>query len=605
MVRAAKYASQALGADVNAREFYMIFSWPIALLALLPWAALAAVLLWGKRRQVAVPFVELWRDELSPVRNRAARLPPAFVILVLLAALLAIIAAAGPAVRSSAGAGRIAILLDRGVTMSAQPGRIEQAIERARSIAEHAKAVQLIPIPGDGAIGTTPGEWPAVANAMPRTALNTRDLLRSTLRRRLAGDDDLVIVLSDQALPIESDRLMQIAPPHALANVGLTHIAAGNGQVMVSVRNQSDLTQGALSVNDQPSATASEIRRAPSPSSGTPGQGQGQGGGSASIANQKSQRPPPQPSPGVPGAGERASATREIELPPRGETRDYFLALPPGADLIHVALQVEDDLSADNEAWLVRQPAWPRIEARAPLPAELARMIDVYASHRPPADQAQRIVIARTPADLGDSPGVVVEVGAPQIGSPLVVVDHPIVANVRFGPTASIKPPPAEDGWTPLVFDEDHVYVAAREQPARQVRVNFDTSELAQRADFVVFWTNVFDFFAQGDGEFAGEPVKQLGGEWTPVNPAPGELWPGIYRRSDGALRAMNALDVRVDAPIDRKPAESRAGPAQTGARNISAWILVAALICLLAAALAWPRRRRGRSLFTPAQSRI
>jgi hypothetical protein len=78
----------------------MIFTAPLFLLALLPWAALAIYLMIGRRRRVAVPFVELWKVPIKPRRTtRAVHVPPASVVLILVALLAVVLAAGGPAVK--------------------------------------------------------------------------------------------------------------------------------------------------------------------------------------------------------------------------------------------------------------------------------------------------------------------------------------------------------------------------------------------------------------------------------------------------------------------------------------------------------------------------
>ena len=82
----------------------MTFALPLALLGLLPWAAVAAYV-WARREStVGVPFVRLWRDRPTPpAGRRSPRRPPWPVVLLLLAAALAVLAASGPSV---AGRGR-------------------------------------------------------------------------------------------------------------------------------------------------------------------------------------------------------------------------------------------------------------------------------------------------------------------------------------------------------------------------------------------------------------------------------------------------------------------------------------------------------------------
>src|SRR4051794_37572940 len=91
------------------------------LLAIFPWTALAAWLLTGRRERVGVPFLELWSGPVTgPRPKRAIAAPPVAVVLAMLAALAAIVAAAGPRVRmaGSSAAARPTVIVDRGVAMS-------------------------------------------------------------------------------------------------------------------------------------------------------------------------------------------------------------------------------------------------------------------------------------------------------------------------------------------------------------------------------------------------------------------------------------------------------------------------------------------------------
>src|SRR5215204_6566882 len=77
----------------------MTFLSPLWLLALIPWAGVALWLLVGRNPRVAVPFIELWNDSDAPKRrvSRALRHPPAAMVCSLIAMLLALVAAAKPA----------------------------------------------------------------------------------------------------------------------------------------------------------------------------------------------------------------------------------------------------------------------------------------------------------------------------------------------------------------------------------------------------------------------------------------------------------------------------------------------------------------------------
>src|SRR5437764_925273 len=101
----------------------MDFVTPIWLVGLLPWAAVSLYLLWGRRRAQAVPFLELWRVPVEGKRiRRRVGVPPLALALALLGMLLAVVAAAGPNVRSpgTAAGTPIVVIVDRGLTMSAR-----------------------------------------------------------------------------------------------------------------------------------------------------------------------------------------------------------------------------------------------------------------------------------------------------------------------------------------------------------------------------------------------------------------------------------------------------------------------------------------------------
>src|SRR5690242_7675497 len=97
----------------------MIFTSPIWLLGLLPLAGVAIYLLTGRRRNVSVSFLGLWKDAASLPQPRAAvHRSPWFVILMLITTLLSVVAAAGPMLRTGGKASLVTVILDRGTTMS-------------------------------------------------------------------------------------------------------------------------------------------------------------------------------------------------------------------------------------------------------------------------------------------------------------------------------------------------------------------------------------------------------------------------------------------------------------------------------------------------------
>jgi hypothetical protein len=257
---------------------------------------------------------------------------------------------------------------------------------------------------------------------------------------------------------------------------------------------------------------------------------------------------------------------RNVDLPARDGERDYFFDVDRFQDVVFVELVVDDELKTDNRARLVRERSPAALELRSTVSPELARMIEVYSRQRPPSDRSARVAIVDSSARLASNEvGVVVTSGLDRVKTPLRVTDHPITAHVRdwnaILSDASVgRPPP--DGWTPILQSGDRALVAVREQPARQVWVGLASDAFARSTDFVIFWTDVFDWLGGGSGssgssgsEFRAEPS-------TPV---------------DGKLE---------------KPAGDQSA---AGTADLSRPLLIAALIFLSLAAMLWKPVRSTR----------
>jgi hypothetical protein len=181
--------------------------------------------------------------------------------------------------------------------------------------------------------------------------------------------------------------------------------------------------------------------------------------------------------------------------------------------------------------------------------------------------------------------------------------DHPVIANVDWREVAkdAVAAQAPGDGWTTLERSGDQVLVAVREKPARQVWVGFTSPTFPKLKNFVIFWTNVFDWVGQGGDEFTSEPVNSIGSEWkleTSSSMESFDITPGIYRRSNGVRRALNAIDVRFDAPPKtdwrRQLASlSRSQGAGSDSRPI---FLILAMLLLLGACILWKTRTAFRA---------
>jgi hypothetical protein len=290
-------------------------------------------------------------------------------------------------------------------------------------------------------------------------------------------------------------------------------------------------------------------------------------------------------------------------------------------EIVSVDVHADDAIRADNRAWLVRRPSAPRIEARSTVPPESERMIEVYARHRSSAASSQAIAVVDHATRLARSEsGVIVATSTQSIaGSKVRVVDHPIAAHVRdwnaIGADATAALPPG-DGWTPIVQADRHTLVAVREQSStRQVWVGFSSSTFSRSSDFVIFWTDVFDWLG-GDAasEFRTEPVSRLDPTWARDAVLSGasvtaDPSPGVYRGRTGELRAMSATDLKITKSTSLDWIEKLANllkhPRTGATTDLSNSLLLAALALIAVAGLFWnPRRASKTPTITPDQAR-
>jgi hypothetical protein len=299
---------------------------------------------------------------------------------------------------------------------------------------------------------------------------------------------------------------------------------------------------------------------------------------------------------------------RPVELPSSGEEKDYFVDLPRVGQVIAVELRADppDDLAADDRAWLVRQRKWPTLEPASSLPPELRRMIEVYGKHRPASEGSGHVVVTDDLSGLGSGRAAAgVARGDERLRAgdqPVRVVEHPVTTSVKWSEVvadATIAARPPGDGWTPIVSVGSATLVAVRESPARQVWVGFASPTFARRANYVVFWTSVFDWIAAGgepaSDEFTARPVQQLGEGWTRRDDlcgpaATAEPSAGVYQGPAGELVAMNAINIalRTNPPSSSDWSEFAQSGYERRAFELSSALLIAAMVAMLAAVAAW-----------------
>lgn len=550
-----------------AASAFLSFAHPLVLLALLPWAALTLYLLTSRRRIVIVPFLPLWPSSAGlSDRPRSWQRPPVALVAALAAALVAILAAAGPR-RSALGTSRpVVIILDRGITMSARQGNVR----RFQNLVDEASAAilarlgdgptDLYVIPSGQRVNIERRDLATITFQIGPTAVDTQAVVADAVRA-LANPQAIVLLVSDQKINESNDRLVQIAPSGELQNVGVSEFSVRSSptpSAMVRIRNDSPATQAALRV------------------------------GSADPVS--------------------------IALPPRGKAQNYFVDLPNAPNVIEATLTPGGDIDAADRAWAVRGQGWPALAESSPLPPELQRMVEVYTRERPPSEAGRTSITITSLANpalpnqiavdvLSDDAGATTPApsGAPQTQS------HPITAGIDFSAAltqaqlAQAQPPA---GFQPLVRAGDQTVVAIRDNPARQAWIGFRSTAWAATPDFVVFWTKLFDWLGQGDGEYRSVSPQSLAAGWQPLDsplPLPqatgfapnNGLWPGLYRRGNELL-AVNAPPLAI-APAMTADWPSKlaavAGGETASTGSLSPVLLIVALGTAVVAALCWPRR--------------
>ena len=75
---------------------------------------------------------------------------------------------------------------------------------------------------------------------------------------------------------------------------------------------------------------------------------------------------------------------KDVDLPPREIGEEYLCRSPRLGEIIQASIDPHDELPADDQAALIRQGSFPRVEQHGALSPELRRMLDVYSKSRPP-----------------------------------------------------------------------------------------------------------------------------------------------------------------------------------------------------------------------------
>jgi len=534
---------------------------PMWLFALVPWAAVSVWLWVGRRRRHWVPFLPLW-DAPQELRRpkRGVEPPPLGLLLAILAMLAGVLAMTRPVYVSPADRGPVTIVVDRGASMSAQSAGKPRFAQAAQTTAPPLLArlgpgpVELIDVLTGATEQTDRADWAARVARWKRTALDTRAALQSTVRQHLAMNQT-VIALTDQDLDLADPKLVTIAPTEAVHNTAIIALAQRPGQVMAT-----------LHATDAKSVTL-HLR-----------------------------------------AGDRTADAR-VDLAANADQNVFVNLDAAGADTIEAWLDATDDFDADDRAYLVRQRDWATIEPRVPLSDELRRMIAVYTRHRPPGAASTPLPLARPGELKPDERGVLLApVAAEQtatnnIGSQAHALTAGVDLAATLGQHVAVADRGPGEGWQRLAWIGDKTILAVRsgenDNGARQVWVGFDSPDFARTPDFVLFWTNVFDWLAGGSEGFTSSPVGTVPAGARRLLPAPlsGEVeasyWPGVFETPTGKLAAdTGPVPFRVSADRTWPDALTRLHLTGPAARSLAPTLAIAALLLLLGAAWRWERRR-------------
>ena len=512
---------------------------PMWLLGLVPWAAVAAYALRTGGAVRAIPFVDLWRDAATgpPAADRTRWRLSGGVLWALAAAAAGIAAAAG-LTRGTPPGDVATVVFDRSVRREwpGGDGVVDGAVDRVRRLVGR-RAVVLVPVPAWAATGDG---WAAQARDAPPAAVETGVAVDAAVARALRGGGRGPVVVVTGHEPLADDpRVIRVAPPAGAGGVGIHALALRVGpvpQVMVRVVNRSDRRTGTVRVTS----------------------------GSVDV-------------------------TRPVPLPGSGAVADLFVDLPGRlADTVGVTL---DATQVDGRAWLTADRTNAAATAAVALPEPVRRVVRVINRAEGAAETGGAIVTGDPLA--ADQAGVCVVPGlADAGGGETVVTAHPVTADVVHW-TGGGAPVPA--GMTVLARVGGRPVVAVRDGPARQVWVDPDVAEWSRTADWVVFFDNALQWVGGGRAAYAASGPRTLGAGWDLVEggPAPAGVaagwWPGVYQSADGRRTAVDAG--RAAGPLP--PAAEPVAPAGVSLGPAGG---VAAVGCLLAAAMAWPRgeRRRG-----------
>lgn len=449
----------------------MDFLSPLWLMGLLPWLAVVLWLLTGKHEKTEVPFLELWRGAEKPLpKAKNAIQRPPLAIVLALAAMLLAILAAARPKLSFLN--------------STSPPKGILIDDRGYSM-----SASLKDDTGDKASDAYLHRYPGgtlerrIVPATEPTAIDSRPFVIAAIQRALAEPDSIVLVATDQTIDLSNSRVIQFTPETPRESIGFVQAAIAERpkpQIMVRIRNDSRAMQCELRIG---------------------------------------------------------AFAKTLDLPPIGQVRDYFIDRESLTSPLTLQLVATDGVRA-HSITLTRSPANTQVRMEMNASPAMQRVVEVYQLIRQPQPNQPGIVLRDSASVSPNVAAVILAPTAPPVGNVSIRTEsHPITSVVDWYRVATegigIAPPPLGD-WRTIAWAGDKPILAIRESPARQVWVGFGSDTFPREADFVIFWSNVFDWAGGGtdrfiaSGTFASPVLTPPKVDWqTRLNALPPSLQPG------------------------------------------------------------------------------
>ncbi len=499
----------------------MDFVWPAALWGFLPWLALGAWLLRGRRAKVRVAFLTLWRQATPPLPGRRRlRSPPWPVLLLWLAAGAALLALAQPRVPAGqAVANHWTVVLSRDPWLAArrQGKQLEYTLllrQADQWLGPQVGRITLMPAP-QKVIQCSRSQWLEQADNWTPVATGAAEATRRAVLQALAESDRPVLLVGNRAIDLRDPRLFVLAQARLLENVGIDYFAAVAsplGQAMVRLLNHSDRKNALLTLSDGQTPTS-----------------------------------------------------LTVDLPPRGQSRDYFVDLPRLGPWLEAHITPDDDFAADNRAWISRRGRSAVAVAAGALSPPLQKMVAVWNRLRADPASGLRVMVASDLADHpAEEPMVLMPPATQPLQAPLRIAAHPITEhidwqNVERDGWAAPSPP---SGFSPLVSDAaGRTLLAIRSEPARQVWIGLQSAELFNSSDWVLLFSQAMQWIGGPSARWLSEDAAAISGAWKTVSAAPPEgsaqqgWWPGLYENGQGQWLAVGRRWDDAPPSIDLVPA--------------------------------------------------